>query len=108
VTDPLRDAARFVIEARDADACAALDKAIDGLESALAQPADTSPLEVWVGSSKGGSPCHVEVVVRAEETGMYGDRECVIDCHGIADHDGPHFALDIDGYTVMFVKEGAK
>jgi len=42
--DKLRDAARFVVEARDADACAALDKAIDGLASALIETSEKAGL----------------------------------------------------------------
>lgn len=52
-------------------------------------------------------PCTETVEVRAAETCMYGDSEVELDCEGVADHDGPHFVLDLDGYTVTFTKEGS-
>ncbi len=50
-------------------------------------------------------PCTEAVEVRAADYGMYGASEVELDCEGIADHDGPHFVLDLDGYTVTFKKE---
>ena len=45
--DPLRGAARFVIEARDSDACAAMDKAVDDLAAAL-EASEANTLEAAV------------------------------------------------------------
>lgn len=53
MSDPLREAARFVIEARDSDACAAMDKAVDELAAALESSESSTAPQVHGGDGYG-------------------------------------------------------